>query len=286
MQLQMKHTQLRIDWLMLLFPIIAAALGQGREAALLFLSLTAHEGAHLLAARTLNVSFRSLRLTPFGGMSQIDNPYSISAPRLCIVSAAGPAANLLLILLCASFCHWRLMHISTASQLIHINAMLMLFNLLPALPLDGGRMLYALLSLIIPRRRAVEIGVLLGRILAMALLALAVWGCIRRGRLNLSPIFAALFLIVSAEDERRALTDSRLRILVNSLRPLKEPTAAQIIAIDASAPPETALRSTNPDRVTLFAVFEHGYFSKLVDDRTLLEQIIAPSNDNSLKKSQ
>lgn len=282
MQLQTKRTQLRIDWLMLLFPIIAAALGQGQETALLFLSLAAHETAHFLAARALNVSFHSLRLTPFGGMSQIDNPYSISALRLCAVSSAGPAANLLLMLISAALCHWRFLHIETASQMIHINALLMLFNLLPALPLDGGRMLYALLSTFMTRRRAMEIGVFLGRVLAAALLALTVWGCVRRGTLNLSPIFAALFLIISAEDERRALTDSRIRTLVDSLRPLSEPVEASIIAIDASFPPESALRTVIPGRMTLFALFEDGRFVKLIDDRTLLTRIL----DADDKKSQ
>lgn len=286
MQLQMKRTQLRIDWLMLLFPIIAAALGQGRETALLLLSLTAHESAHFLAARAANISFHSIRLTPFGGMSQIDNPYSVSAPRLCAVSAAGPAANLMLILLSASLCHWQILRPATASQLIHINALLMLFNLLPALPLDGGRILYALLSLVLPRRRAVEIGILLGRILAMLLLVFAIWGCIRRGTLNLSPVFAALFLVVSAEDERRALTDSRLRTLIDGMRPLKEPKEARIIAIDSSTPPETVLRTATPGRVTLFAVFENGCFSKIIDDHTVLERLIAHTHDDSIKKSQ
>ena len=193
MQLNTKHTKLHIDWLMLLFPLIAAALGQGKETVLLLLSLSAHEAAHFLAARALNISFHSLRLTPFGGMSQIDNPYSVTPLRLCIVSAAGPAANFLFMLVSASLCHWRILSYETASQLIHINAMLMLFNLLPALPLDGGRVLCALLSTIIPRRRAVEAGIFIGRLLAAALILLVAFGCIQRKVLNLSPIFAAIF---------------------------------------------------------------------------------------------
>lgn len=286
MQIRLKHSQLKIDWLMLLFPIISIALGNGRETALLMLSLCGHEAAHFLAARALKVSFHSLRLTPFGGMSQIENPYAISAARLCAVSAAGPAVNLLVLLLSAALCHWHAMSLETTSQLIHINALLMLFNLLPALPLDGGRILYALLSLVMPRRRAVEIGIFLGRTLAVILLALTLWGCAFRGTLNLSPVFAALFLIVSAQDERRALTDSRVQTLIDSLRPLDEPLPAGIVAIDATASPETALRAACPGRVTLFAIFEEGRFARLVDDRTLLARIIDVPNAPSDKKDQ
>ena len=282
MQLSTKRTQLRIDWLMLLFPLLAAALGHGKETALLFLSLAVHETAHFLAARMLNLSFHTLRLTPFGGMAQIDNPYSITPLRLCIVSAAGPAANFLLILFCASFCHWQLLGFETASQLIHINAMLMLFNLLPALPLDGGRILYALLSLIMPRRRAVEGGILLGRILAAVLIALAIFGCIRRNTLNLSPVFAAVFLIVSASDERSALTDSRLHTFAERLKPIRTPTEAQIVAISTTTPAETVLRSVTSDKITFFAIFDHDVFIQFLDDRTYIHRLLQSSD----KKSQ
>jgi len=278
MQLRIKRTQLHIDWLMLLFPIIAAALGQKRQTMLLFLSLTAHEAAHFLAAHAMKVSFHSLRLTPFGGMSQIENPYSISALQLSIVSAAGPVADLLLILLTASLAYWHYIDFHIAKELIHINTLLMLFNLLPALPLDGGRILYALLSPIITRRRAMQTGILLGRVLAGMLIVFAFWGLIQQGTLNLSPVFAALFLIVSAEDERRALTDSRLHTLLNSLAPLRKPTKAQIIAIDAATPPEAALQTASPNQITLFAVFDNGRFLQFIDDRTLLVRIIHDSD--------
>jgi len=283
MQLRLKHVQLHIDLLTLMFPLIAAALGEGRAAAMMILSLGIHEAAHYFTALALNVPFHKLRLTPFGGLSQIDNPYVISAPRLCAVSAAGPAANLLALLTTASLCHWRLLSVHTAAELIHINALLMLFNLLPALPLDGGRILYALLSVFIPRRRAVEAGILLGRILAVILLLTTLWGCVCRGILNLSPLFAALFLLTSAGDERRALTDSRVQSLISSLQPLSGPLPAKIIAISADTPPEIALRSSAPGRITLFAVFKDGRFENLIDDRTLVARL---ADDNIRKKSQ
>lgn len=277
MQIRLKNTHLHIDWLMLLFPCIAAALGEGRMAALLMLSLFAHEAAHLAAARALRVPIHMLRLTPFGGMAQIENPYAVSAARLILISVAGPGANLLLILLAAALCHWQLLSSFLSAELIQINAMLMLFNLLPALPLDGGRILYALLSMFIPRRRAVEAGILIGRILAALLILLALWGCAVYHHLNLSPVFAALFLLASARDERTSLTDSRLRTLLDSICPISEPQPAALVAISSDTAPETALRAAWPDRVTLFAVFEQNRFTRIIDDRTLLNRII----DNS-----
>ena len=281
MQFHTKRMQLRVDWLMLLFPLISAALGQGEETVLLLISLFIHESAHLLAARLLNISIHSLRLTPFGGMSRIENPYSLSALRLMIVSAAGPAANLLMILVCASLAYWQVLQIPVTARLIEINAILMLFNLLPALPLDGGRILYSLLALFLPRRQAAGIGIQFGRLLAGTLILFALWGFFHLGSLNLSPVFAAVFLIVSAEDERRALTDSRIRTLMDSLRPLSKPTRAQIIAIDASASPQLALQSTVPHHLTLFAVFKDGHFIRFTDEQALLSAILDSTEKNT-----
>ncbi len=280
----MKNLSVRIDWLMLLFPIVAAALGEGRSMALLLGSLTIHECAHILAAKALRVSIRSLRMTPFGAMAQIENPYSMPTGRLLAVSAAGPCANLFALLTAASLCHWRWLDPFLGAELIGLNATLMLFNLLPALPLDGGRMLYALLCAKLPRRKAAEIGILAGKILACILLAIPIAGAVRYGKLNLSPIFAALFLLTAAQDERRALTDSRLRSLLGDLRPLEEPRRAEIVAIGPQTTPEAALNAAAPDRVTLYAVFSQDHLTQLIDERTLLDRIAAnPVEENAEK---
>ena len=281
MELRLKRIDLRIDWLMLLFPLIAAALGEGRRMALTLLSLTAHECGHLLAAAGLNIRISRLRLTPFGAMAQIENPYSISALRLFMVSLAGPAASLMAVLTAAALCHWRILNASVGSEIIRLNLLLMLFNLIPALPLDGGRMLYALLTQFIPRRRAADVGIASGRILAALMLMLSVRNCILFGRLNLSLFFIALFLFASAQDERRALTDSRIRTLMDCMRSPEEPLPVSMVAISTQTAAETALQAARPGRVTLFAVYDHGRFSKLIDDRTLLSRIL----DNAQEKN-
>lgn len=286
MQLRIKNTPLRLDFLTLLFPLLAALLGEGRAVLLLFLSLIVHESGHLLAARAAKISVRSMRLTPFGAMIQPDNPYLISPPRLIFVSAAGPLANLLTILISASLCHWRLLDPLTALDLLRLNAVMMLFNLLPALPLDGGRILYALLSMRISRKRAAEIGILFGRILACGLVLLSIWGLVSGGILNLSPLFAAVLILSAAKDERRSLSDSSVQHLLDSMLPIHEPTRAELIAIDSETPPQEALNVSTPGRITLFAVFRDGCFAHLIDDRTLIRRLVESDSDLADKKIQ
>lgn len=224
---------------------------------------------------------RRLRLTVFGAMAHIDNPYSISTPQLFAVSIAGPTANMLVILITAAMCHWRLLAPFSGAELMQINLILMLFNLLPALPLDGGRMLYALLTQILSRRRALELGIFLGRLLAVGLILLSFFGYWAHRYINLSPIFAAVFLLSSARDERQALTDSHLQTLMDCMHTPNEPIPVTMIAINADTPAETALRAALPDRVTLFAVYDHGHFSRIIDDRTILSHILKHSNEGS-----
>lgn len=264
---------LRIDLLMLMLPALASLLGSGMEAGCLMLALTVHEIAHFAAAKLLNVGMSSVRLTPFGGLMQIENPYSVSPARLFAVAAAGPFANLLLMLVTSAIGGQWTAAPALVAALIQINAMLMLFNLLPALPLDGGRMLYSLLSIRMRREQALKIGVRLGWLVAAALAALSVWGIVARHRLNLSPLFAAVFLLCSAGDEQRALLDSRVQTLINGLRPMKGPVPVQVVAIDANTPPANAISTARPDRLTLFAVYQDGRLDHFTDDRTLLSRM-------------
>lgn len=266
----------KVDPLMLLIPILAALLGEGTFVAALFSSLLIHELAHAAAARLLRVGMKDVRLTPFGGASRVENPYAVSAPRLFAVAAAGPAANLLALLLCAALAPRP--SGPFAAALASANASLTAFNLLPALPLDGGRMAYALLSAKLGRERALNLCVRSGQALAALLAALALWGWIARGQLNLSMVFAAAFLLASAADERRAFAGSRLQSLMHAIRPLNEPMPAQIVAVDAGVSPEDALRFARPDCVTIYAVYQDGGLARFTDDRALTARLVSRQN--------
>jgi len=274
MQIRLRTLTLRIDWLALLFPLTAMLLGDAGFVALLTLSLAAHEFAHWLAALALHVGMPSIRLTPFGGMARIENPYGVPPSRLCIVAAAGPLANLLIVLVAAALCHWLPSLSFIIIEAMQINLLLMLFNLTPALPLDGGRILYALLSCKVRASTALRICLLTGRILAACLGMLALTGLILHGKLNLSFLFAAVFILASAPDERCALSDSRIQTLTERLKPITAPTRADLIAIDADTPPRTALLAARPHSPALFAVYRDGKLSEIIDDRTLIRKII------------
>ena len=270
MSLSVGHTRIVVHPLALLYPLAAAMLGGGAEAVALTIALAFHEAAHLLAAHALGVSIVSLRLTPFGGAMAMENPYGLSPLRLVIVSAAGPAANVLLLLTAGALAHWQMLSPGFALPLMQTNLLLLAFNLLPALPLDGGRIFYALLSVKLRQKRALEIGILSGRTVAIMLLFACVAFAVRWHRVNLSFLFAAVFIWASAADERRAFADAPMKAVLASLRPIGNPIPAQVCAVGADCAIRTALKAARPDTPTLYAVYKDDRLSSITDDRRLV----------------
>lgn len=143
---------------------------------LAFASVVAHELGHALVARRLNVRIKEIELGFFGGAAKmLDLPRS---PRDEIaIAAAGPAVSFLVSATSyvASFAIG-----GEASSLLGLVAMVNLgiglFNLVPALPMDGGRILRALLSMRIGHLRATEGAVKIARVFAVGLAAVGIVG--------------------------------------------------------------------------------------------------------------
>ena len=183
--------------LTLIVPFLAAKLGAVNAFAPLFIALSGHELAHLAAARLLRVEISEIRLMPFGGSAKIENPYRLPPGKLIPLAAAGPTANLLMLVLGAALTHWGWLEPRMSVSFVQVNLVLCLFNLLPALPLDGGRILYAVLEKPLGSGRALKAGIWLGRIFAAALIALFLLTALTTGKLNLSFVLAAVFIITS-----------------------------------------------------------------------------------------
>ena len=265
--------QFRLPLLALLTPLLAAKLGMRANLPAMAIALSAHELAHLLAARLAGVEIAEIQLLPFGGSAKMENPYRIPPARLVAVALAGPAANLALIVLCAALTQWGLVQAASAAALFQMNLTLMLFNLLPALPLDGGRILYALLQRPLGESRALRLGIWLGRVLAAALLAAAVGLGFRSGKWNLTLILAAVFLLASGPDESAAWARSRAQRLGDALESAAiRPVRILQLPVDTSV--QRALELLRPRERCWFLLTDGGNPRSLLDERSLLRHLI------------
>ncbi len=122
---------------------MAGVLGKGLIAfAVVFL----HEIAHVTAARHFGVHVSDVELLPFGGVSHMGGEIVFDPTREMYVAAAGPATNLLLLGLGIALKNYGLWDDNLGPFFLQCNLMVAVFNLLPALPLDGGRVFRAYLA--------------------------------------------------------------------------------------------------------------------------------------------
>jgi stage IV sporulation protein FB len=107
---------------------------------LIFISLLAHEAGHLLAAKLVGMRVRSCTIMPYGGELIIPGRHFAARKDRIIVALGGPVATVFLLFIAS------IIPFPTNSMVIKIQLALLLLNLLPILPLDGGQVLVAFLE--------------------------------------------------------------------------------------------------------------------------------------------
>lgn len=170
---------------------------------LLFACVVAHEYGHALTARRFGIKTRDITLLPIGGVARLERMPDVPIQELW-VALAGPAVNVVIaaILFVGLLAGNALDPISSLSvtggslveRLMVVNVVLALFNLIPAFPMDGGRVVRSLLAMRMEYGRATQIAASLGQGAAL-LLGLA--GLFSNPLL----IFTALFVWIGAASE-------------------------------------------------------------------------------------
>lgn len=158
--------------------------------ALLFACVLLHELGHVLAARWLNIEARDIILSPVGGLARIEAMEDFPKKEI-LVALAGPMVNFILALTLFLYLYfiaagdWNFEPYSALAYLsfpailyflLFINVLLFLFNLLPAFPMDGGRVLRAVLSLKFDSLRATYMASIIGRAFAVMFFIIAFVG--------------------------------------------------------------------------------------------------------------
>jgi stage IV sporulation protein FB len=170
---------------------------------LLFVCVLAHEFGHIFTARAFGVPTPDVTLLPIGGVSRLARiPEKPSEEFL--VAIAGPMVNVVIAFALVLFAgaHLDPAHlaamastkVSLVDRLASVNLFLAVFNLIPAFPMDGGRVLRALLAIKLGHVRATEIAAAIGQLVAFALGFLGLFG-------NPLLIFIAIFVYLAASSE-------------------------------------------------------------------------------------
>ena len=170
-----------------------------------------HEIGHAMAAKYFGIKTKKIVLLPIGGISTVDK--STKSPKEeFLITAAGPLVNIVIAIILyfaipvREYISFDLGQYFTALNdfsvatflffLFVVNVALVVFNMIPAFPLDGGRILRALLDLRFDRAKATNIATTVGNIIAVILLLIGML-------FNPILIFMSLFLFIGSFSENR-----------------------------------------------------------------------------------
>ncbi len=213
---------LYIHWSFLVIPALiafanldhplSAALGVGLILAL-FGCVVLHELGHALMARTFGIGTRDITLYPIGGVARLermsDHPgeelaIAIAGPLVNVVIAAGLWLGMSLAGIPPELSRlWNEGSVPVTSVVEFIlltlwqaNIVLVLFNLVPAFPMDGGRVLRALLAMVLGRLRATEIAAVVAKVAAAVFVLSGLTGYFPGTGIEASPFLAVIGLFI------------------------------------------------------------------------------------------
>lgn len=229
-----------------------------------FVCVTLHELCHALQAKKFGVKVETIVLLPIGGVASMgsipDKPYQEFR-----IAIAGPLFNIIL----AAVLFYPVYHFlgsdiffslnlhtwpNVLAYLYWLNIMLAVFNLLPAFPMDGGRVLRALLARVMTLQKATRIAVNFGYFFIFMFVA---WGLMSG---NIWLLIIAFFVYISASQEASHvdITETLKRYRVRDILP------DEYLSVDPDTKLSKVLEMIFHSRQENFAVLQNGGLAGIV----------------------
>jgi stage IV sporulation protein FB len=247
---------------------------------LVFAIVLLHELGHSIAAQYYRVPVRQIILLPIGGVAQLEEIPEDPKKEL-VIAAAGPLVNLILgiiLVLIApilgqSLSVRGLLSLSDILGVLSFSSIFMyvfttnlfigLFNLIPAYPMDGGRILRALLATQLSYTGATSVAVAIGQILSWGF---GLWGFLNG---NFFLIILAFFIYSGAAQEGKMV---QVKHILGDLR-VEQAYSRGVRSISLNEPLETALQATLNSFQSSFPICEDGNLAGMLPYTTLVRAL-------------
>jgi Zn-dependent protease/CBS domain-containing protein len=243
---------------------------------MLFACVTLHELGHALVAQGYGIPVREITLWPFGGVAQLGSRPQTPTAEL-LISIAGPLVN---VVLAAAFfvmgLFWlggdglksALLEVGKSTPTVHTllalmlgsNIVLAVFNMVPALPMDGGRVLRAVLTYRLGFGKATRIAAFVARVLAVAMLGIGVF----TGQFMLAIIATVVFFGAGRE-----AADQRAGAVLQEVR-AGGAVNPHALVLGPSTSVQDAVKAMLSSGQSAFAVMHYGRLLGVVAREALL----------------
>lgn len=267
-------TAYRLHPLFILLMIASVATGYFIELIALFGIVFIHEMGHVACAKGFGWKVAEVQVLPFGGVAVIDPASHVTAWQEVAVALAGPFQHLWMIGLTLILMNFGIWDEAWGHYFIHANAIIGLFNLLPILPLDGGKVLQALLSLRFSYHRTLLFCAAEGMVFSITFIASSLIHSGGAG-LQFNLLLIGLFLLYSNWYGYRNRTYHFMRFLVHREQRADEfvraGTAARLIVVHRTKTVAQVARLFVRGKYHLvYVVGDHGVIQAVLPEHRLI----------------
>lgn len=285
MQFNKVFSVFRINKPVIFLFLMCALAGYLMDSALLFLFVFMHELCHGIAGRICGLNVNGILLFPFGGVSEIGDLEYMGTAREIVVSAAGPLFNM------ASAAFFYLLnklgiYVPNYKTLIQINIVLAVFNMLPGLPLDGGRILRAVLNYFMGFKKATKVSIISGYIISAVILLTGIlmpWA----GRMNISFLIMPFFIIYIVRQEERTMYFMIMRDMINKRNILKKNGVmkSRELCVYEDAYPSDVLKHVDLNKYhIIFVINRKMTITGMLTESQIMESLGAEDGDITIGK--
>jgi stage IV sporulation protein FB len=265
----------RLHPLFVLVMIASIVTGRFTELVTLFFIVLWHELGHLVTALRFGWTVREVKLLPFGGVVEVEEAGTLPVREEIWVAIAGPIQNAILAAISYGLGQAGWIDTGWSDDFVRANVLIGLFNLLPVLPLDGGRMLQAWISLQVPFHRTLMWSAKISLVFSGLIVIASMYPFLIGGLLHLNLLTVGLFLCVSNWTYFRNVPFLFLRFLVHrtesSEKYFDRGTLSRPIVIADNRPLSHIIRLFMKEEYHLVYVMKRGRITKVVPEKTIID---------------
>ncbi len=193
--------KIKINFLIIVLILLLFFTKYKIEMVISLLTIIAHELSHIVVAINKNIDIKEVEIFPFGGIAKLDGFISCNPKLEIIVSLAGPLMNFFLGFILYFFSMIKIDNY-IINYALKINLCMGLFNLAPILPLDGGRVVRALLSMVVGYKRSTNILIMISYIISTIMIVFGVVFYFFKNE-GIYIVFLFIFIIIAAKKEKQ-----------------------------------------------------------------------------------
>ena len=264
------NLKFKISPLFIVYVIFFTVLGKTYESFSYIVALVIHEFAHSEEARKRGYTLNGMLITIFGASLKMD-VQSMKSEDERAIALAGPLTNLCLAIFCTALWWTFPSTYFFTLDFVWANLSLLIFNLLPVYPLDGGRITLSLLKSRMKEKNAYKVLKILGITISISLVIGSVI-TLFLGVFNLSLFLVGIFTSISTLFPERKCKYERLYKIGYRHEKLKRGLPVREIAVLPTTTVQNAYKLLSADKYTCFVLVDKNLIPRSIVPETIIEK--------------